>query len=103
MKIEILYFDDCPSWKTGLENMRSALEFEGIQGNIILIKVMNDHDARRLKFLGSPDFGVDNQALWSEERENYLLNCRVYPTPDGIKGYPTVSMLRQQLQQLKGE
>ena len=101
MKIELLYFDGCPSWRAGLINLKSALQLEGIQTDIDLIKVQNDDDAHRLKFLGSPNFHVDGQDLWSEARENYSLSCRIYPTTEGIKGYPSIAMLRQQLRQLK--
>jgi len=55
-----------------------------------------------LKFLGSPHFRVDGQDLWPEERENYSLSCRIYATLEGIKGFPTVAMLKQQLKQYKG-
>lgn len=101
MKIEILYFDGCPSWEGGLKNLESALQEEGLPASVEMVKVMDDDDAARLKFLGSPHFRVDGQDLWPEEREIYSLSCRVYPTPEGIKGFPTVAMLRQQLNQLK--
>jgi hypothetical protein len=29
MKIELLYFDGCPSWQAGLENLKAALQQEG--------------------------------------------------------------------------
>ena len=101
MKIELLYFDGCPSWKTGLKNLRSALEEEGLTAPIDVIEVKDNEQANRLKFLGSPHFRVDGQDLWSEERENYSLSCRVYPTPEGVKGFPTAAMLKQQLKQFK--
>ena len=102
MKIEILYFDGCPSWEGGLKNLESALQEEGLPASVEMVKVMDDDDAARLKFLGSPHFRVDGQDLWPEEREIYLLSCRVYPTPAGVKGFPTVAMLREQLKQFKG-
>ena len=102
MKIELLYFDGCPSWQNGLKNLETALQEEGLPVSVEIVKVADDKDAARLKFLGSPHFRVDGQDLWPEERENYSLSCRVYPTPEGIKGFPTVAMLRQQLKQFKG-
>ena len=97
MKIELLYFDGCPSWETGLANLKSAMELEGFETQVELVRVDNDEGATRLKFLGSPSFRVDGVELWPEEREEYTLSCRVYPTPEGLKGWPTVSMLRQKL------
>ena len=97
MKIELLYFDDCPSWENGLKNLETALQEESLTASVKMIKVVDDNDAARLKFLGSPHFRVDGRDLWPEERENYSLSCRVYVTPEGVKGFPTVAMLRQQL------
>ena len=102
MKIELLYFDGCPSWKSGLQNLEIALREEELTASIDKVKVTDDEDAKRLKFLGSPHFRVDGQDLWHEERNNYSLSCRVYPTPEGVKGFPTVEMLKQQLKQFKG-
>ncbi len=102
MKIELLYFDGCPSWKNGLNNLEAALKEEGITSSVERIKVDDDEEANRLRFLGSPSFRVNGQDLWHEERDTYSLSCRVYPTPDGIKGYPTIVMLREKLFFIKG-
>ena len=97
MKIELLYFDGCPSWENGLQNLQTALQEDGISASVKMVKVETDEDAARLKFLGSPHFRVDGMDLWHEERDVYSLSCRVYPTPNGIKGYPTVQMLKEKL------
>jgi hypothetical protein len=100
-KVELLYFDGCPSWETGLKNLETALFQEGIHTSVEMVKVINDEEAAQLKFLGSPSFRVDGQDFWGEERDMYSLSCRVYPTPDGIKGFPTVDMLREQLRKFR--
>jgi hypothetical protein len=102
MKIELLYFDGCPSWEGGLKNLEAALQEEGLTASVEMVKVADDEVADKLKFLGSPSFRIDDHDLWHEERENYSLSCRVYPTPEGVKGFPTVAMLREQLKQFKG-
>ncbi|MFH1907728.1 MAG: thioredoxin family protein [Chloroflexota bacterium] len=101
MQFELLYFDGCPSWQTGLNNLKSALQLEGIEAEVTLVNVRDEADAIRLEFLGSPNFRVNSHDLWPEEREIYSLSCRVYPTAEGIKGFPTVAMLREQLKQFK--
>jgi hypothetical protein len=103
VRIELLYFDGCPSWETGLKNFEAALQEDGLSASVELVKVTSDDDAARLKFLGSPHFRVDGHDLWHEERDNYSLSCRVYVTPEGVKGFPTVSMLREQLKRFKGD
>ncbi len=56
MKIELLHIDDYPSWQNGLKNLEAALQEEGIEGTVELVKVMDNADANRLKLLGSPSF-----------------------------------------------
>ena len=76
IQIELLYFEGCLSWQTGLKNLKSALQLE---------------------FLGSPSIRVNGVELWTEERDAFALSCRVYPTSEGMKGWPTVGMLREKL------
>ena len=102
MKIQLLYFDGCPSWESGLKNLEVALLEENLSASIEMVKVTDDDEAMRLKFLGSPHFRVNGHDLWPENRETYSLSCRVYPTPEGIKGFPTVQMLREKLRTAVG-
>ena len=97
MKIDLLYFDGCPSWQAGLENLKVALIRENIQAEINLVRIDTDAEAARLCFLGSPSFRLDGVELWQEQREQYNLSCRVYPTPGGLKGAPTVEMFQEKL------
>ena len=103
MKIELLYFDSCPSWQTGLENLKTALQMEQLDDSVKLVKVEDDSEAGRLKFLGSPSFRINGQDLWPEERDTYSLSCRVYKTPEGMKGWPSVEMLLEKLRAAKGD
>ncbi len=96
-KIAVLYFDGCPSWQQGVENLRLALRRLGMDWPVELIHVQDDGQAARLRFLGSPSFQMDGQDLWPEERETYSLSCRVYATPEGLRGWPTVEMLEERL------
>ena len=97
MQIDLLYFDGCPSWQGGLENLKAALSAEGIDAEIRLVQVEDDAEAARLRFLGSPSFHLGGQELWPEQREQYALSCRVYSTPQGMKGAPSVEMLKEKL------
>ena len=97
MKFQLLFFDDCAFWQTGLENLKVALQLEGIPPKVDLVRIKDDADAAGLRFLGSPSFRVDGNELWPEERGIYGLTCRTYHTPEGLKGLPTVSMLRKKV------
>lgn len=98
MRIELLYFEGCPSWQEALANLKEALALEGIEAEIRLTCVTDNDHAAAVKFLGSPSFRVNGVDLWPEERKRYNLSCRVYATPQGMKGAPTVAMLREALQ-----
>ena len=97
MQIDLLYFDDCPSWQVGFQNLEAALAQEGIEASIRLVKVTDNDQAGHLRFLGSPSFQVDGVDLWPEERSLYSMSCRVYATPHGLSGAPDVDMLRSKL------
>jgi hypothetical protein len=99
MKIELLYFDGCPSWKHALENLHAALSSEKVEAAIRLVRVESDEDAAQEKFLGSPSFRIDGQELWPEERQTYYLGCRIYATGEGLRGLPTVEMLREKIRE----
>jgi hypothetical protein len=94
MEIDLLYFNDCPSWKQALDNLDAALTAEKISAEIKLILVESDEAAAREKFLGSPSIRVDGHDLWPEDRQSYHLGCRVYATEAGIRGVPSLEMLR---------
>jgi hypothetical protein len=101
MKIELFHIDNCPSWQNGLKNLETALRAEGLEESIELVNVTDNTSANQLKFLGSPSFHIDGQDVWPEERDGYSLSCRIYYTPQGLKGFPTVAMLRKVLRKFK--
>lgn len=100
MKIELLYFDGCPSWMSALKNLHTALKSDGLDTSVELVQVMDNEDAARRKFLGSPSFRINGIDLWEEERDVYSLSCRVYATSEGMKGSPSVAMLQKRISQM---
>jgi hypothetical protein len=101
MKIEILHFDGCPTYRVTENTLRQVLAEEGLEANIELVAVNSDEEARRLRFPGSPTIRVDGRDLFpTPEREDWRLVCRVYATPEGVMGSPTAQMLKAAL--LKG-
>lgn len=100
MEINLLYFDGCPSWQNALANLKSVLQEERLNISINLIEVNSDQKATEEKFLGSPSFQVDGEDFWPENRQSYSMNCRVYKTTEGLKGWPTIEMLREKLREI---
>lgn len=99
VKVELLYFDGCPSWQSGLQNLHSALKANGLDVSVELVQVMDNDDAARRKFPGSPSFRINGIDLWEEERDVYSLSCRVYATPEGMRGSPSIAMLQKRIRQ----
>jgi hypothetical protein len=98
IKTEILYFDGCPTYREAEKMLREVLAVEGIEAQIEMVAVNSDEDAGRLRFPGSPTIRVDGDDLFPvPERPNYALGCRMYSTPQGLKGSPTPRMLRDAL------
>jgi hypothetical protein len=103
MEIKLLYFDGCPSWQNALTRLQRIIKDEGLDFPVNLIEVKSDMEAMTDKFLGSPSFQVNGRDLWPEDRDSYSKCCRIYNTPQGLIGWPTDSMLRQRLLELKKE
>ena len=95
MKIEVLYFDGCPTYKKTEETLREVLAAEGMEAEVELVAVNTDEEARRQKFPGSPTIRVGGRDIFpTPEREDYRLGCRIYATVEGLRGSPTPEMIR---------
>ena len=97
MTIELLYFDDCPSWQTALEILYVSLNQLGISQEVSLIPVETQGEAEENKFTGSPMIRVNGADLFPTGQANYALGCRVYQTPEGFKGWPNEKMILEKL------
>jgi hypothetical protein len=99
MKVEVLYFDGCPTYKTAEKTLRKVLAEEGIDAEVERVAVSTE-EAKRLRFPGSPTIRLDGHDLFpvgAREREDWRLGCRLYATPEGLKGQPTRRMIREAL------
>jgi hypothetical protein len=90
MRIELLYFDGCPSYEAFLPQLRKLLASEGIKDEIELRAVETIEDAERERFLGSPTIRIDGRDIEpaAAERRDYGLKCRLYRSVDGTSGLP---------------
>jgi len=98
MRVEVLYFDGCPTYRVAEETLRGVLDQEDAEAEVELVAVNTDEEAQRLRFPGSPTIRVDGEDLFSvPDRAGYALACRMYETPEGLKGSPTAEMLKEAL------
>ena len=98
MKVEVLYFEGCPAYQMAENLLWEVFAEEGIEAEIELVAVNSDDEAQRLRFPGSPTIRIDGRDLFpAPERARWGLGCRVYGTPEGLRGLPTTEMLREAL------
>ncbi|MGC0420901.1 DsbA family protein [Embleya sp. AB8] len=96
MEIEILVVPDCPHERPTAERLRAALDELGLGATAFATRVVADPaEAERIGFSGSPTVLIDGRDPFAEPGRVPGLACRVYRTPDGPAGAPTVEQLRR--------
>jgi hypothetical protein len=91
--VQLLYFDGCPNWQETDRLLREALDRTGSVATIEHVDVLSPEDAERLSFRGSPTVLVDGVDPFADPEAPVGLSCRVFRTPDGLGGSPTVEQL----------
>ena len=84
MKVELLFWDGCPSYPEALALLREVLDERGI-GELVDIREVHTHDeAVELTFPGSPTIRVDGRDVDpAGASAPPSLSCRVYHLPSG--------------------
>jgi len=94
--ITLLYFDDCPNWEQAAEHLDS-LAGEFLDLNVTHRLVGTDAEAQRVGFHGSPSILIDGVDVFAPKVAPVGLACRMYQTPDGPAGSPTIQQLRDEV------
>lgn len=93
VKIELLWFSGCPNWRDTDARLREALSLADLDADVTLVEVTTPEDAERLRFRGSPTVLLNGRDPFAEGDDPFGLSCRVFRTPDGLRGAPTVEQL----------
>jgi hypothetical protein len=90
MRIELLYFDGCPSYEAFLPRLYELLAQAHVQAPVEQRRVEDDAAAQSECFLGSPTLLVDGVDIepGAGDRADYGLKCRLYPAEEGLRGAP---------------
>jgi hypothetical protein len=84
MKVELLWWEGCPSHPETLEDLKRVLREEGVDAAVELVEVESDEQARSQRFPGSPTIRIDGEdPIPPGEGEPFSLTCRVYRLRDG--------------------
>jgi hypothetical protein len=99
MILEVLYFDGCPMWQPAFARLQEVLVEEGLPWRAEVIKIRDQADAYRHKFIGSPTVRVDGRDVGADAwpPTDYGFGCRIYQYEGKISGVPSKEMLRSAL------
>jgi len=98
-RVELLFWDGCPSHPRALADLRAALGDVGLDPAAIeQLEVHDDAGAARERFTGSPTIRIDGRDVVPSRDEPVQLACRVYHRRDGrISPVPDPDDLRDAL------
>lgn len=97
MKVQLLYFDGCPHWEVADARLREALEVVGRVVEVEKVQVTTPELAEDWGFRGSPSVLIDGRDPFAQPDALVGLSCRLYRTPEGVGGAPTVAQLVEAL------
>ena len=100
LNLELLYLEGCTAWHQALENLRQALQSQGMALKVSLTRVVGARHARALRFQGCPAIRLGGKDLFPEMTAGNGLTCQLYSTGEGLKGWPTVRMILHRLRAL---
>jgi hypothetical protein len=83
MRVELLWWEGCPSHPETLADLQRSLVAEGHAEDVEMVEIESDEQARRERFPGSPTIRIGGEDIFPFEDERYALCCRVYRLRDG--------------------
>lgn len=90
MRIELLWFDDCPNHEAAESMLHEVMLELGLDEPIERLQVEDEALGRQVCFPGSPTIrinGADIEPEW-EPCEDCTPRCRLYLTQYGLRGLP---------------
>src|SRR5215211_4915596 len=85
MRVELLWWEGCPSHPQALEDLRQALRAEGLDPEDVELREVKSHEqAAGERFPGSPTIRIDGEDVVPPgDGAPVGLTCRVYRLRDG--------------------
>jgi hypothetical protein len=99
MRIEVLYFEDCPNYLPAVACIRTVLGQEALSAEISEVEVKDATAAKALDFFGSPTIRINGLDIDPDSRAvtESAFACRRYPG-----GLPSEEMIRVALREARG-
>ena len=94
MNVRLLYFDGCPNWQEADRLLDEAVARTGRRDvTVEHVLVTSPEDAERWRFRGSPTVLIDGHDPLAHADAPIGFSCRVYPSPTGPTGTPSLQQL----------
>lgn len=91
VQVTIRFFEGCPNWELAEQRVTESVRRLGLEDVRIHQEALSTTEAER-NLTGSPTILVGGRDLFPETATSGP-TCRVYPTPEGLRGAPTVEQL----------
>ena len=83
LRVDFLYWEDCPSHERALQLLREAIDEEGVDARVHIHRVESDEEAERIGFPGSPTIRVNGVDIDEQPGLAAGLTCRAYRHDNG--------------------
>ena len=105
MKVEILYFVECPNHSSAVGRVLEALRQEGVSAEVVKVEVKDAATALVRGFLGSPSVRIDGLDVEPAARsaEAFGLTCRTYMDGGYRTGVPPIEWIRAAIREARGQ
>jgi hypothetical protein len=99
MKVELLYWRECPSYPEAQQLLEEVLAANGVDEAVEVREVTTEEEAAHLSFPGSPTIRIDGRDVDPEGASSPpALTCRIYHLPDGrVSPVPAREQLEEAL------
>jgi hypothetical protein len=99
MRVELLFWDGCPSHPKALAELRGAMVDVALDPSRVVVReVQTQAEATLERFVGSPTIRIDGVDVQPPGEEPVGLTCRIYHRRDGrISPTPDPADLRDAL------
>jgi hypothetical protein len=97
--VEVLTFEGCPHALPAIELVERVLAEAGVAATVRRVDIPDPATAAEMRFLGSPTIRVNGRDIepGADDRDDFVLSCRVYSTASGVTGEPDERWLRDAL------
>jgi hypothetical protein len=99
VRVDFLFWKDCPSHPEARALLREVLDAGGIDAEVVEREVVSGQEAEELAFPGSPTIRVDGRDVDPAGASSRpALTCRIYHLPDGrVSPVPSREQLEEAL------